>query len=85
MKKAIAGVPSVTQALPTKEGPFEQMKMALRNNLKGLKKEDDKDAIANGDSAPMTIGGAGSGMMGGSGTAPYLQSRRVRISKCDVE
>jgi len=79
MKKAIAGVPSVTQTMPAKEGPFEQMKMALRNNLKGLKKEDDKDSVANGDSAPMTIGGAGSGLMGsGSATAPNLQSRRVR-------
>jgi len=57
------------------------MKMALRNNLKGLKKEDDKDAAANGDSAPMTIGGAGSGLMGASGAAPNLQSRRVRVPK----
>ena len=35
--------------------------MALRNNLKGLKKEDDKESGGIGDSVPMTIGGVGSG------------------------
>jgi len=37
--------------------PFEQMKTTLRNNLKGLKKEDEKDG---GSEAPMTIGGGSS-------------------------
>ena len=79
MKKAIAGVPSASTAIPVKEGPFESMKMALRNNLKGLKKEDEKDSGGATDSAPMTIGGAGSGLMGASGTTPNLHSRRVSV------
>ncbi len=56
------------------------MKMALRNNLKGLKKEDDKDSGGATDFNPVTIGGAGSGLMGASGTTPNLHSRRVSPS-----
>ena len=41
--------------------PFEHMKNALKNNLKGLKKDDDtKDS--NSQEAPVTIGGASSGI-----------------------
>ena len=41
--------------------PFEQMKAALRNNLKGLKKEEEKDSELGG---PVTIGGATAAVVG---------------------
>ncbi len=60
--------------------PFEQMKAAIRNNLKGLKKDEDKDGIdipsglggissSSSVNNPSIIGGASTGMM---------SSRRVR-------
>lgn len=43
MKKIESKFPSSVASYNKDLSPFEQMKMALRNNLKGLKKEEDKD------------------------------------------
>lgn len=58
----------------TKEiSPFEQMKATLRNNLKGLKKEEDKEG---GDSNP-TSSTTVNNPVASVGAAQNLPTRRV--------
>ena len=55
--------------------PFEQMKATLRNNLKGLKKEEDKDGGS--ESVPTSSTTVNVPVMS-AGAASNLPTRRVR-------
>lgn len=70
--------PSSTSTLSgSKEiSPFEQMKATLRNNLKGLKKEEDKDGGS--DSMPTSSTTVNVPVTSG-GAASSLPTRRVSV------
>jgi len=73
---------SASSAAQKEVSPFEAMKATIRNNLKGLKKEEDKDS---GDHSG--LGGLGSStsvgnnpsVIGGSSNAGSSTSRRVSL------